>query len=97
LALPRPLRSNQLLLVRRGGSTHDDTGKSLRPSGPLIVLVLIYGVALALLSSVPPAAVARFFGITPADAFAALVIIPCVAVIALLVVAGRKARASADP
>jgi len=72
-------------------------GSRFDPRAPLIVLVLIYGVALALLSSVPPAAVARFFGITPADAFAALVIIPCVAVIALLVVASRKARASADP
>jgi hypothetical protein len=64
----------------------------------LIVAVFIYVAALALLSPGLPAAVARFFGIKPTEAFAALVIIPCVTVVvASLVVARRKARASTDP
>ena len=64
----------------------------------LIVGVLIYVGALVLLSPGLPAAVARFFGIKPTEAFAALIIMPCVAVvISLIVVARRKAKASPDP
>jgi hypothetical protein len=73
-------------------------GGSFGPQTVLIVGVLIYVAALALLSPGLPAAFARFFGIKPTEAFAALVIIPCATVvIALLVVARRKRGASTDP
>ena len=67
------------------------------PQTILIVGILIYVAALAFLSPGLPAAVARLFGLRASEAFVALAIIPCLAVvIALIVVARRRARGSTE-
>ena len=64
----------------------------------LIVSVLLYVAALALLSPGLPAAVAQFFGIRASEAFAALIIIPCLAVVmASIEIARRKAKDTTKP
>jgi hypothetical protein len=68
-------------------------GRRLDPQFVLIAVLVVYTGAVSLLSPDLPVAVGRFLGIKPTEAFAALIVVPSIAVIIARIVIASRATA----